>query len=84
MNCNIYFSFAKQLIIHYALCLKETGMPEHLSVTDVMFGFCNGREKQKKYINRLLIIGKSCISKFKYGKHPHVLYLFRNELNLRN
>ena len=65
-------------------------MSVHLSVTDVMFGFYNGREKQKKhnnvclYYKQTIIIGKSCISKFKYGKHPHLLYLFRNEVNLRN
>ena len=41
-------------------------MSVNLSVTDVMFGF---------YKNQL-IIGKSCtcISKFKYGKHPNLLY----------
>ena len=59
-------------------------MSVHLSVTDVMFGFYNGREKQKKLINRLLIVGKSRISKFKYVKHPHLLYLFRSELNITN
>ena len=59
-------------------------MSVHLSVTYAIFGLYKGREEQNKYINRLLIIGKSCISKFKYGKHPNLLYIFRNELNLRN
>ena len=56
----------------------------HISVADAMFGFYKGREEQKKYINRLIIIGKLCISKFKYGKHPNLLFLFKKELNIRN
>ena len=50
---------------------------EHYQPIDIL-------EEHNKYINRLIIIGKLCISKSKYGKHPHLLFLFKKELNIRN
>jgi hypothetical protein len=65
------------------MILMETGRLTKLSVTDVMFGVYEGKQKENAYVNRLIIVAKLCISKYKYGKHPNLLFLFETELTIR-
>ena len=39
---------------------------------------------ENAFINKLIIIAKLCVSKFKYGNHPNLILLFLQELRLRN
>ena len=55
-----------------------------LSVEDVLFNYnINICDDRSKFINLIIAIGKMCISKFKYGDHPCLLFLFERELRLR-
>ena len=39
---------------------------------------------QRRQLNGLVLIGKNCISKFKYGKiHSNIVYLLETELRIR-
>ena len=37
-----------------------------------------------RLINHIILIGKMCISKFKYGRHYNLIYLFESECQIRN
>ena len=39
---------------------------------------------ENAFINKLIIIGKLCVSKFKYRNHPNLTMLLHQELRLRN
>ena len=55
-----------------------------LTVDNVIFNYnCDIYDKNSKYINYIITVGKLCISKFIYGDHPHLLFLFEHELRLR-
>jgi exonuclease III len=62
-----------------------TGHRLNLSVTDILFGVFHPVMNKKQYIviNHLILIGKMCISKIKYGKGGHLLSLFHNEVIIR-
>jgi len=62
----------------------ETGKNITLTVTDCLFGFYSGSPRENQLINKLIIIGKLCVSKYKYGKHPNIELLLRHELKIRN
>ena len=57
-----------------------------LSETDVLFGVhtTNIINENNILIHHVIAIAKLCISKFRYGKHPNLLFLFENELNIRH
>ena len=55
-----------------------------LSVTNCLFGYYMGNQVENAFINKLIIIGKLCVSKFKYGNHPNLILLLHQELRLRN
>lgn len=40
-------------------------------------------KKELQVINHAIIIGKMCISKYKYGKNYHLVSLYRSESRLR-
>ena len=54
-----------------------------LQNTDILFGKDVESPKKFTYLNSLILIAKMCISKFKYGQHPNILYLFTRECKLR-
>lgn len=58
----------------------------HIALTekDILMGIDSNNKEEYKFINKLIIVGKVCISKFKYGKHANLLILFSNELEYRN
>ena len=55
-----------------------------ISVTDVLFGFKHEDELRCIEINKIMGVGKMCISKFRYGKHPNIISLLHSELQIRN
>ena len=55
-----------------------------LSVTTCLFGYYMGNQVENAFINKLIIIGKLCISTFKYGNHPNLTVLLNQKLRLRN
>jgi hypothetical protein len=67
------------------LVLCNTGYKTKLKVTDVLFGCFHPclTNRVCTYINHLILIGKMCISKVKYGKKSHILILFDNEIRIR-
>ena len=67
-----------------SIILEQIGRKVEISLTDSLFGFYKRNKGENEFINRLIIIAKVCISKFKYGKHPNLTFLFKNELSLRN
>ena len=57
-----------------------------LSPSSILLGFDNSiasGNEQKKNINHAILIGKMCISKFKYGKPTHLISLFQTECETR-
>ena len=51
---------------------------------DVLFGFQQCTEKtQRDFITSIIMIAKLTISKFRYGNHPNLLFLFKSELRFR-
>ena len=62
----------------------QMGKNVTLSVTTCLFGYNMGSQVENAFINKLTIIGKLCISKFKYGNHPNLTMLLHQELRLRN
>ena len=55
-----------------------------LSVENIMFNINSDiHDNNSKFINYVIVIGKMCISKFRYGDHPCLLFLFERELRLR-
>jgi len=55
-----------------------------LTVENVLFNYNNEiYDERTKFINYVIAIGKVCISKFRYGDHPCLLFLFEQELRLR-
>ena len=57
-----------------------------LSETDVLFGVhtTNISNENNILIHHVIAIAKLCISKFRYGKHPNLIFLFENELSIRH
>ena len=57
-----------------------------LDLTDVLFGYTknnlNAFEKQE--LNHIILVGKMCISKYKYGKQFNILCILERELDIRN
>ena len=62
---------------------NKLGKSTKLSVTDVLFGYNNDNNENNRYVNIIIMVGKMCISKFKYGKHPNLVFLFNQELQFR-
>ena len=62
----------------------QMGKNVTLSVTTCLFGYYMGSQVENAFINKLIIIGKLCLSKFKYGNHPNLIMLLHQELRLRN
>jgi hypothetical protein len=56
-----------------------------LSIEDVMFNYhnTNCNKIDLNFINYVIAIGQLCVSKFRYGDHPNLLFLFERELRLR-
>ena len=54
-----------------------------LSEKDVLFGLDKGNLKYLSYVNIVILIGKLCISKYKYGDKQNLIYLFDMECLLR-
>ena len=56
-----------------------------LTVTDVLFGVHekNVSNKDNIFINHVIAIAKLCISKYRYGNHSNLLFLFDHEFNIR-
>jgi len=56
-----------------------------LSVTDVLFGvdIYNTSDADIVSMHHIIAIAKLCISKYRYGNHPNLLFLFENELQIR-
>ena len=63
---------------------EQIGQNVTLSVTNCLFGYYMGNQIENVYINKLIIIGKLWVSKFKNGNHPNLILLFHQELRLRN
>jgi hypothetical protein len=63
---------------------EKTGKKVELTITDILFGVNKNNTKENKLINKLIIICKMCISKFKYGKYPNIKLLLKKEINIRN
>ena len=59
-----------------------------LTVSDVLFCLVythdkNVSNKNNIFINPFIAIAKLCISKYRYGRHPNLLFLFDHELKIR-
>jgi exonuclease III len=63
----------------------NTGHKLSLSLTDVLFGVFHPTISNRvcTFVNHLILIGKMCISKIKYGKSAPILIIFENEVNIR-
>ena len=65
---------------------KITGRMPNLMINEFLLGVTNSNMLSKNVINTInyiCLIGKMVISKFKYGKHYNIIYLFENEIKNR-
>ncbi len=63
---------------------EKTEKQIKLSAENVIFNFNHTiHDVDSKFINYVIAVGKMCISKFRYGDHPCLLFLFERELRLR-
>lgn len=54
-------------------------------VEHILCGYINGADSIKcKYINHLILIGKMCISKYRYGTPTDIIIMFDKEKQIRN
>ena len=62
----------------------QTGMRISLNVCNVLFGI-SGKftKKVEKCINFHILVGKMCISKYKYGNKYDMIAMFDNEMQMR-
>ena len=51
-----------------------------LSVTNCLFGYYIGNHVENAFINKLIVMKKICVSKFKYGNNSNLTMLFHQEL----
>ena len=63
--------------------LRKTDKKVYLTVTDCLFGYYKGTKEEMQIINTLIIVGKLCVSKFKYGNYPNLLVLLKQEIRYR-
>ncbi len=63
---------------------KHAGSKVSLGEVDVMFGITTGYNAHiRKYLNAYILVGKMCISKYKYGQYHDLKLLFQHEMSLR-
>ena len=56
-----------------------------LSDSDIMLGYNVHEAVKFKILNRIILLAKVCISKFRwFGKHPNLVLLFERECSYRN
>ena len=65
------------------IIFNKTNKQISLSVTECLFGYFKGCKEDIQLINKLIIIGKLCISKYKYGNYPNLIVLLKHETQLR-
>ena len=64
----------------------NVGKTLKLKANHVILGITHSERFSKtdlKHINLMLLVGKLCISKYKYGKKYDLLALFENEMRYR-
>ena len=71
-----------------SLMLRDINKSVSLNLESIMFGInkTNNREytnREIKYINFVILVGKMCISKAKYGKVKNISMIFEHEWHLR-
>ena len=54
-----------------------------LATSDILLGYNRENPKDFCYLNKLLLVGKLSVSKFKYGDHPNLLCVFERECQIR-
>ena len=57
-----------------------------LTTQDILLGVIDKTTLQRDMLNclnHLILIGKMCVSKFKYGKQISITIMFENEVKLR-
>lgn len=74
---NVIWDHANNLISSHINCSFK------FDVEDVLFGV-HTYNANNKFINHVSAIAKLSISKFIYGNHPNLVFLFEAELRLRN
>ena len=67
---------------------SETSIDLSLSSNNILFGlvhndFSSIKKRLINYINYVILIGKLCISKFRYGKMNNLFLIFEIEMSLR-
>ena len=65
---------------------KLTGRMPNLIINEYLLGIVNNNRLSKEVVNTInyiCLIGKMVISRFKYGKHYNIIYLFENEIKNR-
>ena len=61
----------------------ESSTQTHLNVKDRLLGYEHHNFVKFQNLNKMIIVAKLCISKFKYGDYPNLLILFQRECRYR-
>ena len=77
-----FWNFLKSI----AMC--DINKTIHFTPEAILFGIdskdsCNYTLTERKYLNYMILVGKMCISKYKYGKIKNVYLIFEQEWSLR-
>ncbi len=59
------------------------GQRVHLSVKDMLLGYEHANWVKFVVLNKMIVVAKLSVSKYKYGDHPNLLLLFDRECRLR-
>ena len=80
----IYHFFFSCLAVKHLWNFIESRLHVKLVVTDVNFGFQNNN-RNYDVLNKLILIAKLCISKFKYyDDYNDIIILFKQQSSYRN
>lgn len=55
----------------------------HLTTKDIMLGYEHQSFSEFSFLNKLIIVAKLCISKYKYGEYSNLIVLFDRECRIR-
>ena len=85
VECQLICDFWKHVSSHIR-SVMNLGLK--LSTKDILLGLEYSehndlRKKDINYINYVILLGKLCVSKFKYGEYKSIYLIFESELNLR-
>ena len=78
---NFWAFVCNKILIHIEILIKLSNQNILFGVTQTDLNKTN--KNQLRFVNYMILLGKMCISKFKYGKIKNLCFIFEHEFQLR-